>query len=99
MSGDVLVDGEDARIISHIVKNTHKHKMKTWISDVFPLEKLECQYFDICKHYDPNRCSFTSPCEVRHDLKGDLENYVGANNLKIQVQLLIEEDGKKKRII
>jgi len=68
--------------------------LKTYITDTFPLDKLDCQYFDICKHYDPDKCSFTSPCEVRHDLKGDLENYISVQNLKIQIKLILNE--KKK---
>ena len=69
--------------------------MRTWVSDNFPLDKLECQYFGICKYYEPGKCSFTSPCEVRHDLKGDLEAYVGVNNLKLQINLIIENEKKK----
>jgi len=65
--------------------------MKTFVSDNFPLDKLECQYYDICKHYDPKKCGFTMPCEVRHDLRGDLEKYVATDCLKFQVELILKE--------
>lgn len=69
--------------------------MKTFISDSFPLYKLECQYFEICQHYTPKLCKYSSPCYIRQKLKEYLEEYVANNNLEFQVKLIILEGGKK----
>ena len=73
--------------------------MKTWVSDNFPLNKLECQYFDICKDYDSKnrKCRYNHPCELRQWFKEVIQDYMPRENLKLQIKLLIEEDGKKKR--
>ena len=71
-----------------------REPIKTWISDTFPLGDLECQYFDICKHYDPKKCGFNVPCGVRQDLREDLEDYVGIENLKMQIKLILKEKEK-----
>jgi len=70
--------------------------MKTWVSDTFPLKKLECQYFDICKYYDPNNCMYTDPCELRNWFRDIIESYIPRKSLELQIKLIIEEDGKKK---
>lgn len=74
--------------------------MKTCITDYFPLDKLECQYFDLCKFYDPEKCSYNSPCTVRTLLKNTLEVYVGEQNVKMQTELIfkdwVEEESKKQ---
>jgi len=66
--------------------------MRTWVSDSFPLKKLECQYFDICKEYDSGRCDFTNPCELRQWFREVTEPYVGRINLKVQVDLIRDEN-------
>jgi len=76
--------------------------MKTWISDNFPLEKLECQYFDICRDYRPSEkrhgvCGFAYPCELRQWFRVTLEPYVARANIHFQIRLIREEDGEKKR--
>ena len=76
--------------------------MKTWISDSFPLERLECPYFDICRDYRPSNdrhgvCSYTYPCELRQWFREVIEPYVAKANIHFQVKLIREEDGKKKR--
>ena len=67
----------------------------TWISDNFPLKELECQYFDICKFYDPGKCGYNTPCEERQYLRDTLEDYVSIDNLKFQIKLIIENEQKK----
>jgi len=66
-------------------------KMKTWISDNFPLKQLECQYFDICKDYAPNKCSYTSQCELRQWFKSVIEPYMARQNLEMQIELIKDE--------
>lgn len=65
--------------------------MDTWVTDYFPLEKLECQYFDVCRWYKPGNCNYTTPCELRQDLRHDLESYTAIQNLKVQVELILDE--------
>lgn len=76
--------------------------MRTWISDNFPMKKLECQYFDICRDYRPTEdrhrvCAYDYPCEMRQWFRVTLENYVARANIHFQVRLIREEDGEKKR--
>ena len=56
--------------------------MKTWITDNFPLNKLECQYSGICNDYLPGDCAFDYYCPKRQLLKEHLEDYVQTENLK-----------------
>ena len=63
----------------------------TWINDEFPMDQLECQYYDICNAYLPNDCPYNSPCAVRQKLKSMLEDYVAAENIKLQVGLILDE--------
>ena len=65
--------------------------MKTWISDNFPLEKLECQYFDVCRKYSPGTCSFRTKCLTRQSLRRTLEPYVAKENLRVQIELILDE--------
>ena len=71
----------------------------SWISDNFPLYKLECQYFDICKYYEPSRCKYNQNCiaymkldgkymRVRDVLRGLLEKYVEIEDLEFQIKLI-----------
>jgi len=78
--------------------------IKTWVSDTFPLEKLECQYFDICRDYRPSDkikgkrdrvCKYDYPCELRNWLREVLEPYVANNNVKFQIGLILDERKKK----
>ena len=68
--------------------------MKTWMSDNFPLVRLECQYFNICKFYEPSKCGYSSFCEARQYLRSTLENSVGFDCMKFQIDLIIH-DGEK----
>lgn len=76
----------------------------TYISDNFPLDMLECQYFDICKAFNQEHCHYNSPCEaylilksedkqvklsIREALANSLENFIGQENLKFQVGLIV----------
>lgn len=69
--------------------------MKTWISDIFPLKQLECQYFDICRDYNPEKCGYDEPCELRGWLREVLEPYVAHKNLELQIGLIMDENRKK----
>jgi len=76
--------------------------MKTWVSDNFPLKKIECQYFDICRDYQPSNdrhgvCSYAYPCELRNWFRQVLEPYVAKANIHFQINLIREEDGKRKK--
>ena len=66
--------------------------MKTYISDNFPLDRLECQYFDICNDYIPDDCDFDSPCAKRQLLREHLEDYVARENIKVQIKLILDEN-------
>ena len=65
--------------------------MKTYISDNFPLKKLECQYFDICNDYIPGDCGFDQPCAKRQLLRKHLEDYVEMDCLRVQIKLILDE--------
>ena len=73
--------------------------IKTFISDTFPLSQLECQYFDICRDYRPSNdvkgknkvCSYTYPCELRNWLREVIEPYMVKNNLKMQIELILDD--------
>ena len=76
--------------------------LKTYISDNFPLKQLECQYFNICKYYNPETCFYNEPCDsnillggtyapMRETLRVCLEDYVEVGNLKMQIKLILEE--------
>ena len=69
--------------------------METWISDNFPLYKLDCQYFEICKDYEPKKCNYTSPCELRQWLREVLEPFVAKKNLELQIKLIKNDRNKK----
>ena len=71
--------------------------MKTYISDNFTLEKLECQYFEVCKYYDHKKCSYTRFCGIRQILKTYLEDYVKEDNLKLQIKLILSEKKNKEK--
>ena len=68
--------------------------MKTWINDYFPLDKLECQYFEFCRDYDPKICKYSAPCELRQWFKEVVEPFVANENLEFQIKL-IKDDNKK----
>lgn len=61
---------------------------KTRVNDGFDLNNLECQYYDICKEYDPGLCSFRAPCKTRGTLRDLLEPFVSIDNLSFQINLL-----------
>jgi len=65
--------------------------MNTWVSDNFPLKELECQYFDICRHYTPGECPYRSKCPTRQTLRGSLEPYVAKENLRVQIELILDD--------
>jgi len=80
--------------------------MKTWIKDGFPLDKLECQYFDICRYYDNKKCTYSSPCpssldidkskySLRKIFKMITEDYAGNKNLEFQIGMIIDNDSGK----
>jgi len=77
--------------------------MRTYITDNFPLRKLECQYFDICKYYDPKRCAYGEKCSfglqfpdgryilIRDVLKGLTEQFIEKKNLEFQIELILDD--------
>ena len=70
--------------------------MKTRVNDDFPFSELECQYFDICNNYTPDKCAYTVPCERRRQLRQRLEPYASREGLKIQIDLILEDrDGRE----
>ena len=76
--------------------------MKTWVSDNFPLSELECQYLDICRDYHPvtdkqRVCAYDYPCELRNWFREVTESYISKENLKLQINLIVDEYGKKKK--
>lgn len=79
--------------------------MKTYISDSFPLEELECLYMDICRDYRPSHqvknkrkvCSYTYPCELRTWFKEVILQRIPRKNLEMQIKLIVEENGKNNR--
>lgn len=80
--------------------------MKTWISDTFPLDKLECQYFDQCRKYNPDNCAYDKPClgfitlsngfiiNARDMFRHSLEDFVQVECLHYQIKLIMN-DGKE----
>ena len=77
--------------------------MDTIVSDTFPLNKLECQYFEICRGYCPERCKYGEPCKayaylnyddkkiqmsLRSILRTTIEGFVSNENLEFQVDLI-----------
>jgi len=71
--------------------------MKTRVNDKFPLEELTCQYYDICKFYDPKRCGYGDVCHygfvfeekyiyLRDMFREITEDYVSKENLKNQIK-------------
>ena len=78
--------------------------MKTYISDKFPLEKLECQFYDICRGFDPARCGYSDKClgflilendkkvRIREVLRKSLEEFVGKDTLNYEIKLIIDDE-------
>ncbi len=58
------------------------------INDEFDFRKLECQYMLICNSYDPQRCSYSEPCEMRKWFRDTTENYVAKDCLRLQLETL-----------
>jgi len=36
--------------------------METRVQDEFPLSLLECQFYEMCKAYDPKNCQYNKGC-------------------------------------
>ena len=71
--------------------------MKTYISDTFPLKELECQYFEVCRHYDPKVCRYDSPCPTRQILRKLIEPYESRVCLELQIELIMDEHNEKEK--
>jgi len=72
--------------------------MKTYISDNFPLQELECPYMDICRDYIPAHqckgnpvCNYNSQCELRQWFREVILPRIPKKNLEMQIKLIIEE--------
>ena len=68
--------------------------MRTWVSDTFPLNKLECQYFDICKEYEGGKCDYTSSCNLRQWFNTVIEPYISQESRIFQINLIRNEKRK-----
>lgn len=66
----------------------------TWISDNFPLDKLECQYWEICSEYVPDDCAFGSPCAVRWKLREFVEDYMAVEGLTTGIEGILDAHEK-----
>ncbi len=76
--------------------------MKTWITDNFPLSKLECQFFDECQFYLAGKCAYSDPCHTQRKYEGieqpvrDIFRQVVApfyveDNERFQIRLILDE--------
>ena len=76
--------------------------MKTWVSDNFPMRKLECQFFEECQFYRSGKCQYGKPCRIKRFYEGEpqtvrsifkevTENYIQKENLEFQVRLILDE--------
>lgn len=73
------------------------------ITDKFPLKELDCQYFEICKYYNPSKCTYDKSCTtyititnkdkmiMRELFRKVIENYISKDCLDYQVRLIDEE--------
>ncbi len=80
--------------------------MRTCINDDFPVDSLECQYFDICKYFNSDQCNYGAPCSVTYVMNNKptislralyrrgLENYVSSGNLEMQIKMRLEDEKK-----
>lgn len=79
--------------------------MKTDITDNYPyFDQLECQFYGVCKFYEPGACAFISPCKkyieigegkgisLRSFLGETVEDYVKREDLKLQIDLIRDEE-------
>lgn len=77
--------------------------MKTYITDTFPLDELECQYFDVCRCYNPSECSYSQPCnygllfegkmcKLRTIFRQGIADFQSNHNLATQINLIMEDD-------
>lgn len=83
--------------------------MKTWISDNFPMGLIECQFYNICSVYDPDRCGYSDKCpgrltleggkmlSVRDILRKSLDDFVATETLRYEIELIVKENGKKQK--
>lgn len=63
----------------------------SWISDNFPMEELECQYFEICNDYLPEDCKYNFPCWKRKILREHVEPYIAREGIERQLFEILEE--------
>ena len=65
--------------------------MKTWVSDNFPLDLIECQYMDICSNYIPDNCQYNYSCPIRNFFMEHIESYVARDCLHERIVEIIRE--------
>jgi len=63
--------------------------LPTYITDNFPMEKLQCQYKGICGYYIENDCAFDIACPIRWKLRDFLDDTVVVENLNMQIEEII----------
>ena len=82
--------------------------LPTVVNDEFPLKRLECQYFEICKYYSSDQCKFNLPCyarmnignnqvKVRTLLRNMIEPYVQMGALELQIKFINEIGGNNDK--
>lgn len=73
----------------------------TYVTDNFPVNELECQFYEICKHYNPDRCEYGKNCQayllldnnlkvkVRDLLRHSIESYVTQETLSNEIKSIV----------
>lgn len=64
--------------------------MLTKINDSYNFKNLECQYYEICKGYEPDKCLFGEPCHkngLRNLLREKIEDYIAFECLENQIKI------------
>ncbi len=75
------------------------------VNDNFDFDLLECQYYDICKYFNPTNCHYSTPCKtnmtydgtnvgipIRELFRKGLESYVTKENISTQLELLEDDE-------
>ena len=68
----------------------------TWLCDNFESQYLECQYMNICSHYNSNDCQFDMSCSVRNIFREHVEPYIARVCLRGGIVEIIK-NGKRKK--
>ncbi len=69
---------------------TEDNPTPTYVTDNFPLGKLECQYHLVCGEYLEGDCSFDIACPVRWMLRDFLDDVVVLEDLRFQIENILD---------